>query len=642
MQFKNPELLYALFLLLIPIIVHLFQLRKFQKVYFTNVAVLKKVQLQTRKSATIKKWLTLLTRLLLLAAIIIAFAQPYLSKTNAFNTKTETVIYLDNSFSMQAKGEKGDLLKRAVQDLIETIPETETLSLITNTESYKNTTIKAIKNELLQLDYVSNQLPYDAALLKSKKAFSSDKSTLKNLIFISDFQQKPSAITIKKDTTITVNLVQLKPVSTNNIAVDSLFISKQDPNSLELTVVLKNNGLAVKNLPISLFDNGNLLSKASVDLDGKATAVFNIPNNKIIKGKVTIDDKQLQFDNALYFNINETSKINVLAISDTNTSYLSRIFTEDEFLLTTKATSDLDYSLFDTQNLVVIDETETLPNSLVTALKVFTDKGGSVILIPSLKGNLSDYNMFLQRFGFSPFEALTTAEKRITTINYAHPLYADGVFEKRVDNFQYPKVNRFYPQTNAKTTPVLQFEDAKPFLSQNKSVYVFSAPINKVNSNFKNINLIVPTFYNIAKQSLNTATLYYTIGQNNSYDVPVNMQQDRVLTLVNGTDKIIPEQNYFNNKVVIKTNDIPEKAGIYDLKNNTTIIQNVSYNYNRAESNLNYINLDDVKHATVNTNITTVFENINNDTKVNQLWKWFVILGLVLLIIEMLILKYLK
>ncbi|MGB6268450.1 MAG: hypothetical protein WBF67_05510, partial [Olleya sp.] len=74
---------------------------------------------------------------------------------------------------------------------------------------------------------------------------------------------------------------------------------------------------------------------------------------------------------------------------------------------------------------------------------------------------------------------------------------------------------------------------------------------------------------------------YYTIGLNNSYDVAVNLQQDAVLTLVNGDDKIIPEQNYFNNKVVIKTNEIPKKAGIYDLKNNTEILQNVSYNYNR-------------------------------------------------------------
>ena len=76
MQFKHPELLYALLLLLIPIIVHLFQLRRFQKVDFTNVAFLKSVTIQTRKSSQLKKWLTLVTRLLLLAAVILAFAQP--------------------------------------------------------------------------------------------------------------------------------------------------------------------------------------------------------------------------------------------------------------------------------------------------------------------------------------------------------------------------------------------------------------------------------------------------------------------------------------------------------------------------------------------------------------------------------------
>ncbi|WGD34631.1 BatA and WFA domain-containing protein [Olleya sp. YS] len=642
MQFKNPELLYALFLLLIPIIVHLFQLRKFQKEYFTNVAFLKKVQLQTRKSSTIKKWLTLLTRLLLLAAIIIAFAQPYISKSETFNVEKETVIYLDNSFSMQAKGDKGELLKRAIQDLINNIPDTEKLSLITNTENYRNTTIKAIKNELLQLNYSSNQLTYDAALLKAKKAFSIGSNTIKNLIFISDFQQNTDDLKIKKDSSITLNLVKLNPINKTNTSIDSLYISKQNASNLELTVILKNDGSEIKNLPVSIYNNNNLLSKASVNLSGETSTIFTLPNNQIIKGKVTIEDTQLQFDNTLYFNINTPSKINVLAISDVNADYLSRIFSEDEFNFTSKSTSTLDYSLFDTQNIIVVNEIETLPENLTTALKAFIDKGGAVVFIPSSKGNVSNYNTFLQRNGFSPFSNLVTSEKRITTINYSHPLYANGVFEKRVNNFQYPKVNSYYPQINNQASSVLQFEDSKPFLSQKGSVYVFSAALNDQNSNFKNINLIVPTFYNIAKQSLNTSTLYYTIGQNNSYDVAVNLQQDAVLTLVNGEDKIIPEQNYFNNKVVIKTNETPEKSGIYDLKNNTEIIQNISYNYNRDESNLTYINLDNLESATVSNSITTVFDNIKNDAKVNELWKWFVILALVLLIIEMLILKYFK
>ena len=148
MQFKHPELLYALFLLLIPVIIHLFQFRKFQKEAFTNVAFLKEVAIQTRKSSQLKKWLTLLTRLLLLAAIIFAFAQPYTSKSKLLNTKSETVIYLDNSFSMQSKGNQGELLKRAVQDIISNVPEDETISLITNESTFKNTTIKAIKNDI--------------------------------------------------------------------------------------------------------------------------------------------------------------------------------------------------------------------------------------------------------------------------------------------------------------------------------------------------------------------------------------------------------------------------------------------------------------------------------------------------------------
>ena len=92
MQFKHPELLYALFLLVIPIIVHLFQLRKFKSVPFTNVQFLKELTIQTRKSSQLKKWLTLATRLLLLACAVMAFAQPFTSKPDVFNKDKETVM----------------------------------------------------------------------------------------------------------------------------------------------------------------------------------------------------------------------------------------------------------------------------------------------------------------------------------------------------------------------------------------------------------------------------------------------------------------------------------------------------------------------------------------------------------------------
>ena len=115
LQFNHPNILYALLALVIPIIVHLFQLRKFEKVPFTNVAFLQQIILQTRKSSKLKKWLTLITRLLTLAAIIIAFAEPYFgsNKKNKL-VENELVIYLDNSFSMQAKGSSRELLNKAI------------------------------------------------------------------------------------------------------------------------------------------------------------------------------------------------------------------------------------------------------------------------------------------------------------------------------------------------------------------------------------------------------------------------------------------------------------------------------------------------------------------------------------------------
>ena len=180
MQFKHPELLYALFLLVIPILIHLFQLRRFQKVQFTNVKFLKSIKLQTRKSSQLKKWLTLLSRLLLLTSVIIAFAQPFIPNTEDFNEAQETIIYLDNSFRMQSKGTNGTLLNEAIQDIINTLPEDESFSLFTNDYTFKNTTVKAIKNDLIQLSHSPAQLNDEAAYLQGMQMFSKHKEATKN------------------------------------------------------------------------------------------------------------------------------------------------------------------------------------------------------------------------------------------------------------------------------------------------------------------------------------------------------------------------------------------------------------------------------------------------------------------------------
>jgi len=641
MQFKNPELLYALLLLIIPIIIHLFQLRKFKSVAFTNVQFLKELTIQTRKSSQLKKWLTLLTRMLLLACAVIAFAQPYISNSESFNTKSETVIYLDNSFSMQSPSANGSLLNSAIQDIIENIDENEQISVFTNDANFNKTSIKAIKNDLIQLKHSPSQLAYDAAILKGKNLFSEDKSSIKNLVLVSDFQQKTDAITATNDSLVKFKFVKLSPSNQNNIAIDSVFISKTTVENLELTVVIKNQGDAIEALPVSLYNGDQLIAKSAVTINDNATTTFTIPANSIFNGKLIIDDQNLQYDNTLYFNIDKRDQINVLAINETDDAFLQKIYTSDEFNYTSSNFEALNYNTLEQQNLIILNELNDIPTSLVTALKSFTDNGGYVLIIPSDEIRLNTYNQIFNSYGLSSFGGLNSVEKKITSINYSHPLLSN-VFDKQVSNFQYPKVNSFYANTSNQVNAILSFEDGNSFLSQSGNAFRFSAAIQDENSNFKNSPLIVPVLYNIGKQSLKTGNLYYTIGNENTIDIATQLQQDDILTLVNGENSVIPLQQTYDNKVELITNTYPDVAGIISVQNKDTFLKNLSFNFNRSESNLNYFDINDLSNVTLDNSLASAISDIKSATNVNELWKWFVIFAVIFLIIEMLILKFLK
>ena len=356
MQFKYPEILYTLFLLVIPILIHLFQLRKFQKTAFTNVAFLKNVTIQTRKSSQLKKWLILLIRLLLYAAIILAFSEPYRSQNNDLARPVETVLYLDNSFSMEARGTQGELLKRAIQDILASDYIDNDLVIFTNNATYKNKKSKTLKNELLQIDYSYNQLDYNAALLKGKSLFSRNNKSLKNLIFISDFQELRQAFRIDLDSSINLHLVQLEAQKLTNVSIDTTYISKINSSNIELTVKLSGLSESTTDIPISLYDQNKLLAKSVVNDLETQSATFSVSKNLPINGIVTIEDSSLQYDNTLYFNINNRSKIKVLVINDGDADFLKRIYTEDEFIFQKVSSKNLNFNTIPEQNILVLNE----------------------------------------------------------------------------------------------------------------------------------------------------------------------------------------------------------------------------------------------------------------------------------------------
>ena len=319
MQFQHPEILYLLFLLIIPILIHLFQLQRFEKVAFTNVKLLKQLEQQNRKSSKLKKLLILLSRLLLFTALIIAFAQPYYS-SNKLLSKVATVIYLDNSLSMQAKGEKGELLQKSKHDLIESYQNTEnSISLITNNNVYENLEVSNFKNVLLNIGYYPTKKEFKTILLQIDNLQNDDAKIKRDIILISDFQTINGNLNnLYSDSLATYNFVQENPSKVENISIDSVWTGEVDFQNRQLKARIRSHETAVHNLSISLFLDNKLFGKTTVSL-GKNTSeeiLFSIPNSKNIIGKFSLNDNQLLFDNVFYFAANKKEKSKVLSIGE--------------------------------------------------------------------------------------------------------------------------------------------------------------------------------------------------------------------------------------------------------------------------------------------------------------------------------------
>ncbi|MBO6830514.1 MAG: BatA domain-containing protein [Muricauda sp.] len=638
MQFKHPEILWALFLLIIPILIHLFQLRRFTKTPFTNVAMLQKVVSESRKSNTLKKWLLLFTRLLLLAAIILAFAQPFSSSNTALQEK-ETVVYLDDSFSMQAKNNGISLLEKAVQDVVKNIDGERTFSLFTNERTFANVKLSDVQNSLLSLPYSYKQLNLDEIGLKANSLFSSNNGTVKNLIVLSDFQERISEGNIQLDTTIRTHFVPMEPEEMMNISIDSVFVQEglNDQNTLK---VFLSGGTTDNPLPISLFNDNELIAKtaAKFNSDGSAEVEFTIPANQRLNGRLSIMDNALGYDNRFYFNINDKKKVKVLAISESESDYLDRLFRDEEFEFQKYGLAQLDYSVLDDQNVVVLDNLTSIPNSLQNVLRTFKNEGGSLIIVPASTTDIASYNSLLSAWSGTQLTQKVVSETRLTEITFDHPLYRN-VFEQRVTNFQYPFVKAYY---NVQTSlPIaLAMDGGNPFLLGDDGFYVFTVPLELENSNFINSPLIVPTFYNMAQSSLQQSRPYQTIGETSVVDVPAEMGNDEILKVSKEGYEFIPLQQSFPNRVRLTFDQNPTEDGIYGIVQNQQTLQNISFNYPRTESQLKYLDLVSMENVNTMDSIPELFEYLKAENDIAAYWKWFVILALLLALIEVLIQKF--
>ena len=640
MIFEKPDVLYFLFLLIIPILIHLFQLRKYKTTKFSNVALLEKIKLQSRKSSTIKKWLVLMTRLAGLAFLILAFSKPYIPNTESALKDTEVAIYVDNSFSMELPGNQVSLLEETKQNLWDQLGEQQQFSLFTNTNSWKHITKRDIKNDFFNIDFTPVSLEFQTILLKAESMFKSQE-TSKSLFIITDALNFEDPTDLKTSQTIDFNFIIKEPKSLENFYISSAKLEERNSNSL-LRVEVKSSLSTDKDITVSLYDGPNLIAKARATFKDKLTSnvSFELGDTDFKKGRLELETDAMSYDNTLHFSLNQNDPIRIIALHSKEkekSSFLSSIFKSDRFDLNVNTITNFDYSKISNTDLIILNEIENFTPILKTNLEEFHRNGGTLVIIPSENASETTYS----NFGMSQAIYLdSNSNKRdITTISYNHPLFT-SVFSENIQNFDYPSTSKSL-EINPSLSPILKYSNGSSFLAEQDRLYVFSSSLDTRFSNFINSPLVVPVFYNIALQSKSKPLLYSTIGGDETFSVKTTLGQDEILQLVSSEQQVIPKQTKLGNTIQINTQYQPEIAGHYELKQKDFTLLDLSFNYNREESDLQALDLGNQNLVKFST-IQEAFNSYTEARKILELWKWMLIFALGFFLLELLILRFLN
>lgn len=678
LQFVSPSFLWCLLLVGIPVVIHLFNFRKFKKVLFTNVKFLKELKEETNSRSRLKHLLVLLMRILAIAFLVFAFAQPFIpaKKQTIVGSQNVVSIYIDNSFSMMSQSEDGNLLelaKNKAGEIVNAFPTGTQFQILTNELSgiqQRLLTKEEADDEIAKTKISPNSRNFNDVIARQQEMFSSKQVADKRVYFISEFQKSVLPTNLRSDSTINLNLVALKSNSASNVYIDSCWLSApvvMQNEQVVLTVKFKNSSEdAVDNIPVKLSVNGMQKSVATVAISarGEATTMltFNVTQPGWQQAQISITDNPVTFDDNYYFSFKVADKIDVYHISGRNNIYLNTLFANNTIFNYTAATPQLvDYSLLQKNSTVVLSDIENISSGLADELKKFIQKGGSLIVFPDSASNIQSYNTFLSSVQADIFSDINLNITKIDKVDLENNIFK-SVFEKQEPDMNLPGVSSYYnlalSSKNSRQV-LMSMQGGSPFLCEyslgSGKLFLFTSAANSNQTGFVKHALFVPVLTRIAFLSVPSGELSYTIGGSQSFTLPKNLAgEETALHLINEQKSIdvIPEvKNSPEASSVIIGNEI-NIAGFYYLQNQNKNLQTIAMNYNRAESSLDFFSETDLSTRInasmfkslniLNGNAPSLTKSIKEQSQGISLWKYCIILVLIFLGLEVVLLKFMK
>jgi hypothetical protein len=672
MSFLYPALLYGLALIAIPIIIHLFYFRRFKRVYFTNVRFLQEVKEETSMRSRLRNLLVLLLRCLAVAAIVIAFAQPFIPSPEGTRAGVRAVsVYVDNSFSMEAEGERAPLLQLATdaaREIVAAYGPEDRFQVLTNAFRGRSQRMLSQEEALLELDEVAigpQSRRLSDVLSRQQSALAVAPADSRVAYLISDFQANVTDLPGRIDSSLSVYLLPVQAPRDRNVGIDSVWLEAPvalvDQNNLLLVRVRNYGSAPVSDVRISSTYGGQTNPEGTLRIAAGSSVVDSI-NLRIDRGGpgsavIGLTDFPVQFDDTYPIAFRTTDRVAVLVIGPEveTTGSLEDVLELDVFSAAFVSSRQVNYGDFADRQLLILTGVPEISSGLAEQLVRYVDGGGNLLLFPPADAQLPSYNRLLRGLGADELAPFERTEREVTEVNEEEFVFRDVLEEQRRER-ELPVSRGNFPLSSFADRGqevLLRYRDGSAALAKypygQGQLYLMTSPFDAELSSLPGSpELLIPMLYKMGLSSNSRRPLAYTIGRDEVITVAGRPPgQDQVYRLVGPAGEFIPPQQRQGDRTVLGLGEQLPEAGIYRLTSGSETIERLAFIYDRRESELSTTPPADLARFTTAevldvADLDRLGQTIRQRNEGRPQWTYFLWAALICLFLEALVLRVWK
>ncbi|HPG41348.1 MAG TPA: BatA domain-containing protein [bacterium] len=682
MTFLNPAILFTLVAAAIPLLIHFLHRTKFRNIPFSTLVFLKELQQQKIRRIKFKQVLLLILRTLIIILLVLAFARPSLrgslSGQLAANARSSAVIVVDNSSSMtcrQGKEANFHLAKGKAQQIAAEMQPGDAVYLVSATDTNRTThypgypDFTALQQDIdaIKTDYRLTNL--SAALDKAQQLLRSSAAINREIFVLSDFQRTAfSGDSVKKgDPDIRVVGLPMHSEPVHNLAVTGLKIvttifEKDKP--FELEAIITNTGNeAFGNKLAQLFVNNEKLAQTMVDLEpGSSIPVnfkFILNHTGFLAGYVLLEDDDMETDNRRFFSlyVPQQVKIGMLAGAGYDADIIQLALNPGSDRETRPAVDKITATQLSAANTAQYDvlalvNVAEIPAEAADYMVEYVRNGGGLVIILGENTNIQAFNRILPLLGLPEIQGVMGSlqdERAIISLSsddLTHPIFL-GMFESENARFDKPRFRfAMHIQNRAGCDQIIRYSSGDAFLLEKKfengTILLMTSGMNPELTDLSQRTIFAPLMTRMFSYA---ATWKYARQQN--YAINQALSEKLAANIVqNDLEMQRPDEIIERIEPVIRptgawleytATDIP---GIYTLLANNQPIMQWAVNSDPLESDLTPVAetfLKDRYTLRMAARDADIHKLILENRYGVELWKYFALAALVLLIVEMIL-----